>query len=121
VNGDLVINPNYYIQLVESFSDGDVITGDQHVLFYTHLKSLILNSLHQWNGGEGNPEDYEYYFHVLINTSDLVSNHPIFAQAAGFTDQDGNSTFDLSSYLDKWTNTGGNADGTHPLFNANCN
>ena len=119
--GRRVLNPNYYIKLVESFSNGDVITGDQHVLFYTHLRELILNSLHQWNGGEGEPEDYEYYFHVLINTSNLANTHLIFAQATGFIDDGGNNTFDLSSYLENWQNTGGNADGTHTLFNANCN
>lgn len=114
-------NTEYYIDLVESFAEGEIITGEQHVLFFTHLKDLIINSLHSLNGGQGNPSDYEYYFHLLINTPNLVENHPTFAEDAGFEDTDGNSFFDISDYLDAWIGVDGAENGAHLLFDPNCN
>jgi hypothetical protein len=114
-------NTDYYIDLVESFADGEVLTGDQHVLFFTHLKKLIIGSLHSLNGGLGDPSDYEYYFHLLVNTPNLVNEHPNFAEAMGFVDEFGNGKFDISKYLGTWKNIGGAENGAHLLFDPNCN
>lgn len=118
-------NTDYYIDLVESFAEGEVLTGDQHVLFFTHLKVLIINSLYELNGGLDNnnhtPSDYEYYFHLLVNTPDLVNKHPNFAEAMGFVDEFGNKKFDISTYLEAWENIGGAENGAHLLFDPNCN
>jgi len=122
-NGEPIGYPNtdYYIDLVESFVEGEVLTGDQHVLFFTHLKDLIINSLQTLNGGEGLPENYEYYFHLLVNTPNLVDQHLIFAEAMGFVDDLGNEYFDINAYLDGWQKIGGSETGAHLLFDPNCN
>src|SRR5690606_18218090 len=67
-----VINYNYWSDIVQAYFPGTIISGNQHVLFLTHFKDLILNALHDINGGIGNPSDYEYYANLLINTNGLA-------------------------------------------------
>src|SRR5690606_15243862 len=92
-----VINYNYWSDIVQAYFPGTIISGNQHVLFLTHFKDLILNALHDINGGIGNPSDYEYYANLLINTNGLATSEWNSLLGLGYRDQNLNinvSTFD---------------------------
>ena len=78
-----------------------------HAAFLSYLKTPILESLRAMNGNKGNLEDYEYYFHLIINTEGLK-------EQIGWTD------FNINDYLLGWQRIGGYADGSHPLFDTSC-
>lgn len=110
----LVINYAYWSDIVQAKYPGTIINGNQHILFLTHFKNLIINALHDINGGIGNPTDYEYYANLIINTNDLALYNP-FAYELGLKDSDGNVIFNNDNYLAAWNSIGGNAG-----FSINC-
>ncbi|MFZ1704612.1 MAG: hypothetical protein WAT79_09720 [Saprospiraceae bacterium] len=111
-----VINHIYWTDIVQAYFPGTVISGNQHVLLFTHFKNKILEALHAINGGVGNPSDYEYYANLLINTADLAANSP-YAFQLGLKDVNGNIIFNNNDNLLAWNNNVGGDNN----FSINCN
>jgi hypothetical protein len=106
-------NPKYWNDLVASFSNTPIVSSEQHVLFFTHLKEKINQALHQLNGNKGSSSDYEYYSNILINSQDLT-NGP-WARQLGLIDENGNVIFNNNNNLNAWNSIGGDSG-----FNIKC-
>lgn len=109
---NFISNPTYCSDLVKGFNNVEEVDGSHHVLFFTHFKGFIMDALHILNGKIGNPADYEYLAHIIINTDDLGTS-PWNAQLGlGYKDSETGkyiSTFDKNKYINAWNNIGGDA------------
>ena len=108
--GQRRLKPGLYHELYGDFVNNVMPSPppvDPHAAFFLYLAEPLLNSLHQLNGGQGEPSDYLYYFHILVNTEDSKDNLEL-------------TDFNLNDFLPAWQGVGGALGGTHPLFDSGC-
>lgn len=108
--GQRRVKPEFYHELYGDFVNNVMPSpppADPHAAFFLYLAETWLNSLHQLNGGQGEPSDYLYYFYILVNTEASKDNLEL-------------PDFDLDDFLPAWQGVGGDLGGSHPLFDSGC-
>jgi len=112
-------NLDYWEELVREHNNlfpGDPISGNHHAIFFQYFKDKIATAFWELNGKVGDKSDYEYYAHLILNSSQLVNSPWAWDLGLKWIDEDTNQemNFNISNYEEKWNNIPGGG------FNVDC-